>query len=142
MDTKSGGNGKIDFQECLKNRIAKNVSVDKNLIISMRKIAQLKIESADLLPPHLSVGKISLLYDALREYLECISIKNGYKIYNHECYTPFLKEILKMPKDAENFDKIRKIRNGINYYGREIDVNESEHIIKELQMLIKKFKQF
>ena len=131
----------MDWKECLKNKTAKEVKIDKNLIISTRKIASSKIESADSLKEHLFIGKISLLYDALREYLECISIENGYKIYNHECYTAFLKEILKMSREADSFDKLRKIRNGINYYGRLVNKEEANQIISDLKTLIKKFKK-
>ena len=105
-----------------------------------RKIAKIKIESADVLPEHLSIGKISLLYDALREYLECIALEHGYKIYNHECYSAFLKEIMNLSKEANLFDSLRKIRNNINYYGRDVSKEEAERIISDLKELIGKFK--
>ena len=130
----------MDWKECLKSKIAKEVKMDKNLIVSIRKTASSKIESADLLPKHLFIGKITLLYDALREHLECISIENGYKIYNHECYSAFLKEVLNMSREGDIFDKLRKIRNGINYYGKEISEEEAEQVISDLKMLVKKFK--
>lgn len=87
----------MDWNECVKKRIAKSVSEDRNLVKSARDIAELKIKSADALPDEHYYGKISLLYDALREYLECLALEKGYKIYNHECYTAFLKEILDCP---------------------------------------------
>jgi len=80
------------------------------------------------------------LYDALREYLEALAIKNGYKIYNHECYTSFLKEVLNKSSDADEFDNLRKIRNSINYYGRKINNEEAQHILKKLKQLIQKIK--
>ena len=85
----------MDWRECIKKRIAKSVKVDMNLIKSAREIANIKVKSAEALPNELFIGKITLLYDALREYLECIALEKSYKIYNHECYTAFLKEILK-----------------------------------------------
>lgn len=130
----------MDWCECIKKRIAKSVKVDRNLIKSARIIADVKIRSAEALPKELFIGKIILFYDALREYLECIVLEKGYKIYNHECYTAFLKEILKTSKDAEIFDELRKIRNGINYYGRNVSKEESEEIISNLNILIKKFR--
>ena len=130
----------MDWRECIKKRIAKSVKVDMNLIKSAREIANIKVKSAEALPNELFIGKITLLYDALREYLECIALEKSYKIYNHECYTAFLKEILKMSNEAEIFDELRKIRNAINYYGRKVRKEESEEIINDLNILIKKFK--
>ncbi len=131
----------MDWNECIKNRIAKEVKQDKNMIKSTREIAAVKVESADALPEHLHIGKITLLYDALREYLECTALEKGYKIYNHECYTAFLKEILGLSKEGDVFDELRKIRNGINYYGKTITEDESNEVIKKLKELIEKFKK-
>ena len=130
----------MDWNECIKRRIVKDVKEDKNMIKSAREIAAEKLESADSLPIHLHIGKITLLYDALREYLECIALEKGYKIYNHECYTAFLKEVLMLSREGGIFDNLRKIRNGINYYGKKIDESESKKIINDLKMLIGKFK--
>lgn len=131
----------MDWIECLKKRIAKKVKIDKNRITSTREIASIKIESANSLPKHLFIGKITLLYDALRECLECLALEKGYKIYNHECYTSFLKEIIHMSKEAYLFDELRKIRNGINYYGKKVSKEEAEQIIEDLNKLIFKFKK-
>ncbi len=131
----------MDWEECIRQRIVKTVSEDRNLIKSTREIARAKIESADALPDHLYIGKITLLYDALREHLECIALEKGYKVYNHECYASFLKEILKLSRDAEIFDNLRKVRNGINYYGRTVTQSEAEQVIRNLKLLIEKFKK-
>ena len=130
----------MDWRECIQQRIVKNVKKDKNLITSTREIAEIKIQSADVLPEIYYIAKISLLYDALREYLESIALDSGYKIYNHECYSAFLKEILNLSNEAEQFDKLRKIRNGINYYGRKVREEEAEQIISDLQSLINRLK--
>jgi hypothetical protein len=131
----------MDWRECVKQRIVKDVKKDKNLIASTREIADIKIESAGVLPDIYYIAKISLLYDALREYLESIALENGYKIYNHECYSAFLKEILELPNEAELFDKLRKIRNGINYYGRKVSADEAEQVVSDLKSLITRFKE-
>lgn len=64
-----------------------------------------------------------------------MAIKAGYKIYNHECYTYFLKEILNESIKGDEFDELRKIRNNINYYGKEISVKEAGEILKRLTKL-------
>lgn len=131
----------MDWRECIRKRIVKSVKKDRNLITSTREIAEIKIESAGVLPEIYYIAKISLLYDALREYLESVSLENGYKIYNHECYSAFLKEILSLPNEADLFDKLRKIRNGINYYGRKVSEDEAEQVISDLNSLIRRVKE-
>ncbi len=130
----------IDWEECVKKRIVKDVSEDKNRIKSIRDIAQAKIISADYLPEDHSISKITLLYDALRELLEALALEKGYKIYNHECYTAFLKEIINSSEKGDEFDKLRKIRNGINYYGKTVSILEAKSIIANIKKLIKEFK--
>lgn len=75
-------------------------------------------------------------YDSLREVLEAISIMDGYKIYSHEAFTHFLKE-----KGEEllsiKFDRFRKIRNSINYYGKDISIEETKENIEEIKEMIK-----
>jgi len=130
----------MDWKECLNKRIVKSVKEDKNLISSTKEIAEMKIASAEALPENLYIVKITLLYDALREYLECNALENGYKIYNHECYSAFLKEIMNLSTQADEFDKLRKIRNGINYYGKKVNKEEAEIMITNLKKLIERFK--
>ena len=119
----------------------KSVKKDKNLIASTREIAEIKIKSAEVLPDIYYIAKISLLYDALREYLESVSLEKGHKIYNHECYSAFLREILNLPNEADLFDKLRRIRNSINYYGRKVSEDEAAQVISDLNSLIKRVKE-
>lgn len=127
----------MNWNECLKKRIAKKIRTDNELIKSLRKTSENKTESEKKLKltPVTSASKISLAYDSLREILEALSIKEGYKIYNHECYTYFLKEILKQSLNGDEFDELRKIRNSINYYGKDITINEAEDILKRINKL-------
>src|SRR3989344_169000 len=81
-------------------------------------------------------------YDILRAVLEAIAVLDGYKIYSHEAFAFFLKEkgenII-----AEKFDRFRKIRNGINYYGKTISVEEvkenSAGILNVIETLKKRY---
>jgi hypothetical protein len=131
----------MDWKECITKKIVKDVSEDKNIIQSLREIAKIKIYSANILPESLFISKISLLYDALREILESLALKKGYKIYNHECYTAFIKEILNYSTEAENFDKLRKIRNSINYYGKDVSEEDALQIIQDLKRSIAFFEK-
>lgn len=125
----------------MKKRLVKDTKLDQHKIISFRQIIEIKIKSADYLPDDLYYSKITLFYDALRILLEVIALDKGYKIYSHECYTSFLKEILSMSDEADRFDRLKKIRNGINYYGKEISEAESKDIIETSKSLIKRFER-
>ena len=127
----------MDFRECLKKKIAKEVKEDKELIYSLLKKSQNKIDSENKLELNevTSISKISLLYDSLREILEALAIKNGYKIYNHECYTYFLKEILNESIKGDEFDELRKIRNNINYYAEDISISEAKKVLERIMRL-------
>jgi hypothetical protein len=127
----------MDFNECLKKRIVKEVNEDEELIVSLIKTSQNKLDSEKKLEltEVTSGSKISLLYDSLRELLEALAIKNGYKIYNHECYTHFLKEILNESVKGDEFDELRKIRNAINYYAKNIFIDEAKDILERIRRL-------
>ncbi|MEK6915644.1 MAG: hypothetical protein AABW89_03850 [Nanoarchaeota archaeon] len=124
----------MDFNDCLKRRIAKEVKLDEELIKSLLKTSQNKLDSEKKLELNdvTSISKISLLYDSLREVLEVLAIKRGYKIYNHECYTYFLKEIVNESSKGDEFDDLRKMRNSLNYYGKDISVEEAKNVLKRI----------
>ena len=126
-----------DWKSCLGNKTAKPVKSDKNMIASLIKTSENKLLSEAKLEMSniTAVSKLSLAYDALRELLEAIALKNGYKIYNHECYTAFLKEILKQSNKGDEFDDIRKVRNAVNYYGKDIRPEEAAKVIEHTRKL-------
>ena len=128
--------------ECKKKRLTKEVKIDKNLINSLIKSSLKRLKTQELLPLNntTSSSKISLTYEALRELLEALGISKGYKIYNHECYCAFLKEIMNESNLGNEFNKFRKTRNAINYYGKDISTDEAKHLIQEMKEFIKKVK--
>lgn len=133
---------KMDMIECKKKRLTKEVKIDKNLINSLIKSSLKRLKTQELLPLNntTSSSKISLTYEALRELLEALGISKGYKIYNHECYCAFLKEIMNESNLGNEFNKFRKTRNAINYYGKDISTDEAKHLIQEMKEFIKKVK--
>lgn len=133
----------MDFRECREKIIAKPVQPDRELIKSLRKTSQNKLNSEKQLSlnPTTSSSKISLAYDALRELLEALALQNSFKIYNHECYVYFLKEILNQSELADQFDDIRKIRNKINYYGKELTLEETRKILEDIYQIILQIKK-
>lgn len=131
----------MDWKECCSKKIAKEAKTDNRKITSIKSIAENKFKTALFLTDEHYYGKVTLLYDVLREFLECLALKRGYKIYNHECYTSFLKEIINESNIGDSFDSLRKIRNGINYYGRTVTQEEGLDIINKIDELIKKVKE-
>lgn len=127
----------MDWQECCNKRIVKNVKLDSDMIKSLTKSSKNKLESENKLAMSdiTANSKISLAYDSLRELLEALALKNGYKVYNHECYSAFLKEIIEESNKGSEFDEIRKVRNAINYYGKDISVEEAEKVAKRIRNL-------
>lgn len=89
----------------------------------------------------ISAGSILVTYyEALREVIEAISLKEGFKVYSHEAFTYFLKE-----KDedsaSQKFDNLRKLRNVVNYYGEKVDAREVEIAKEDIIELIKYLKK-
>ncbi len=131
----------MDWKTCCERRIVKEIKEDTNKISAMKKIAMEKYEGANTLPYKYYYASITLLYDTLRTFLECLALQEGYKIYNHECYVSFLREVVHDSAIAEEFDKFRIIRNGINYYGREMSPDEGKAVIEEIKSLITRIKR-
>src|SRR3989344_1948505 len=102
----------MDWKECLNKRIIKDVSKDEFLIKSLLNSSQKKLESETRLEldDTTAESNVSLAYDSLRELLEALALLKGYKVYNHDCYTAFLKEVLNESAKGAEFDAIRKIR--------------------------------
>ena len=124
----------MDWSTCKIKRLVKEIVRDDNLITSLINTSQKKLKSQKLLELNddTASSKITLVYDALRELLEALAISNNYKIYNHECYTAFLKEILQESLLGDKFNDFRKIRNAINYYGKDLTKEEAKPLISEM----------
>jgi len=132
----------MSWQQCLISGTARKTSVDKEMAKSLLNLQDSNIKSQDMLELNeiTASSKFSLSYDAIRELLEAISILKGYKIYNHECYTYFIKEILKDDEVSYNFDEFRKKRNSVKYYGEKIDPDQAMLIINNIKKDIAKLK--
>ena len=133
----------MDWKNCNENGIVKKISVDKALAYSLRESSKNKLKTAGRLKVDNTTASsvISLCYDSLRELLESLAIESGYKVYNHECYCAFLKEVLIKTELGNQFDRFRKIRNNINYYGKDISPEEAKTIKSEIRALIKQLKK-
>ena len=119
-------------------KVTKDLSLAKSLIITSRQDLEFL---KDLEINDVSARKImSNYYEVLRSILEAIAALDGYKIYSHEAFTYFLIE-KKEEIIATKFDRFRKIRNKINYYGKNISIEEVNENVTEILNIIKKLEQ-
>ena len=130
----------MDWKECKEKRFVKEIKIDKSLIHSLIESSKKKIESNKrlMLDQITASTKVGIAYESIREVLESLAIKMGFKIYNHECFCSFLDEICKDRSSSIEFNRFRMIRNQINYYGKDISIEEAKSIIKEITLLRKK----
>lgn len=134
---------KIDWEGCKEQGFAKKVEPDFARIQDIINSANDRKKTTKLLPVNEITKEtvVSLFYDVLRELLEALALQNGFKIYNHECYTSFLKNIIKDDNFALEFDSLRLLRNAINYYGKKIELNDINMILFKIEKFIKKTKE-
>ena len=128
----------MKFKDFIKQGQARTASKDKSLAKALIQNAKRDIGFLDSLKINEQSSRklMTNYYDVLRSIIEAISSLDGYKIYSHEAFTYFLKE-----KNEEilsiKFDRFRKIRNSINYYGEDIPVEETKENIREIKKMIK-----
>ena len=72
----------MNWKDCLQKREAKQMKPDMEMAKSLQETSSNKaISSSELkLRPETAAAKISLSYDAVREFLESLSLKKGFKI--------------------------------------------------------------
>lgn len=123
----------MDLNECFKKGLIKKTSINKELIKSIIEISRIKetaVKEARISEINIT-AYISLAYDSLREILEALCISQGYKVLSHICIGELMKDILE-DFDYETFDRLRWIRNSINYYGKKVEFNQGRKIINTI----------
>lgn len=130
------------FEDFIKKGQVRKSSKDMQLVKSLIETSEIDMKFLNGLKiDDISARKIlSNYYDVLRSILEAIAILEGYKVYSHEAFTYFLKEKNEEAL-ANKFDRFRKIRNKVNYYGKSVSIEEVEEYKEEIIELIEKLKQ-
>lgn len=133
----------MSWEECIKTNKARKTSQDSALIKALTEMSQRRLEVISSMKLDEKSASIIFVehYEALREIIEAIANKNRFKVYSHECLTYLLKEILKEELTASKFDRLRKLRNGVNYYGEPVSLEETKKAISEIDYLISQLKQ-
>ncbi len=134
----------MNFENSLINGKAKKIMPNKIRASSILKSSIQAIETAKMIQLKQNTLKSILreLYEGLREYCEAIGYLRGYKFLDHESIGYFLRDILKEQSASMKFDRYRKLRNGINYYGEDVDIETVKEAIIEIPKLIKELEKF
>ena len=134
----------MSFENSLANGKAKKVMPNKIRASSLFNSSIQAIETARVIQLNQNTLKSILreLYEGLREYCEAIGYLKGYKFLDHESIGYFLRDVLKEPSVSVKFDRYRRLRNGINYYGENVDIETVKEAIIEIPKLIKELEKF
>jgi len=131
----------MDLNDCYRNNFIRKTRVDRELIKSLVEMSDIKemiVNSTKLNEITIS-AYVSMAYESLREVLEAICISKGYKVTSHFCLGELLKKLID-DFDFNEFDRMRYIRNGINYYGTKIDINQGKEIIAKMFLIKNKLR--
>ncbi len=123
----------MDIEECYRKGLIKKTKIDNELVKSLVEMANIKenaVKNAKIDKVNIS-AYVSLAYDSLREILEAICISKGYKVLSHICIGELLKDLLE-DFDYNEFDRLRYIRNGINYYGTKVEFEQGKELINKI----------
>jgi hypothetical protein len=123
----------MDLKECENKGFIRKTKVDTNLVKSLIEISNIKETSVkDIILNEITINAfLPLAYDSLREVLEAYCILNGFKVGNHICLGKLVKK-LNPCFDIELFDRLRYMRNGINYYGNKVDLEQGRKMMNKL----------
>ena len=123
----------MDIDDCFRKGLIKKTKVDKELIVSLIEMADIKektVQTAKIDEINIS-AYVSLAYDSLREILEAICISKGFKVLSHICIGEFLRKNIK-GFDYNDFDRLRYVRNSINYYGIKVEFEQGKEMIQKI----------
>ena len=134
----------MNFSKSIKEGFVKKTNKDVIRAKSLISASKDTIEIANSIKQQEKALKTILreLYEGLRQYCEALGYIRGYKFLSHKSITCFLKDILKEEKISFYFDRLRKLRNGINYYGREISLETVKEAIIEIPKITKQLKKY
>ena len=134
----------MNFESCLEDGTAKLVMPNSSRASGLFISSKQAVETAIIIPVQQNTLKSILreLYEGLGEFCEGLGYQRGYKFQDHESTGYFIRDILGEPSVASVFDRYRRLRNGINYYGEDVDIETVKEAIIEIPMLVKKLEKY
>ena len=128
----------MNFDEYIKARKVIKGKPDTEKAKAILKMSEQEMKASKILTESTPGVMLCTAYNSLRQVLESICLKEGLKVYSHEAFTAYL--VSKGENNlAEKFDRYRKLRNKIQYYGYEISpatAKRSRDNIEKLRLLI------
>ena len=132
----------MDFEYFIENKKVVKASKDVSKAKALVRISLQNLESVSEIQLNDKTASIILVmgYESLRQVLEAMTLLKGYKVFSHEAYTYYLRYLNEIIA-SEKFDRLRKLRDRINYYGKPVNQEVAENAIKEITVLIKRLRQ-
>ncbi len=132
----------MKFEEYIVRGDVRKGEIDSQKAAALIKMSERSLATTAQIEMNDTTASIifTISYDALREILEAMCLIQGYKVYSHEAYTAYLEK-LHEEKTAITFDRLRKLRNGINYYGKPVSVDIAVSAKEECKKLCQELKQ-
>jgi hypothetical protein len=129
------------FREFLAQGMIKEREKDearaRNLIKSAEKRKSV-MEKYLPLNEETTVQIIEESYDVIREMLEAKLCKEGYKSYNHEAVIAYLSELGFSQEEVLFVDRLREIRHGTKYYGKNVSIEYAQKVRNFLERIYEK----
>ena len=135
----------VDFEYFISKGDVKRQTKDERLANLLIKESFNRLEFVKSLKLNEKNAKyiVENIYDALRDLIEAKLALNGFKSYSHEATILFLKKFPEFKESEIRFmDDLRKTRNGIKYYGKNIELNEAKNVVDFSASILPKLKFF
>ena len=131
-----------DFEFFLNKGDVKRQSPDENLSKATLKDSIERLElSKNMLNRFKAKYVLENAYEVMREAADSVLYKEGFKSYSHEASIVYLLKKGFNEQDIAEFDRFRKIRNSIKYYGGDCDESDAQSAIKLAEEVIRKIKK-
>jgi len=75
-------------------------------------------------------------YEAMREAADALLYCDGFKSYSHEASIQYCRQKGFADPDLRQFDRFRKIRNGIKYYREDCAAEDAQEALKLAEKII------
>lgn len=123
----------MEIDECFEKGMIKKTKPSNEMAKSLVKMSAIKerVVNKAVLDEETINAYLPMAYESLREVMEAICITRGYKVISHICLGEIVRKLIKDFKFIE-FDRFRYIRNGINYYGEFVELEQGKELIEKI----------
>ncbi len=132
------------FEFYLKKGEVRKIKPDENEGASLLNDATLRYEYFSIMDVTDKNAKFVFenLYESLREILDSILLRQGYRSYSHQASIVYAKgKLILSERDAVILDELRELRNRSKYYGQSISAAFAADKISEAKRLFNKLNQ-